>query len=365
MKLKSYFSGTVEAAMELARKELGDDALLVNARSAAPEARFLGDYEVVFGLGDATNMRGESPNGDSSPDKDRLAGEISNLRREFERIIQSVSNPALIAPPSPAQLLNPPQPDPRHRRLLEQELDAELANAIAAGASLEALFNADHTLGIPEERRRVVVLVGPPGAGKTTTLVKLAAKYGLQDEASCHILSSDVYRIAAADQLRSLASLLELGCDIAETPAALAQLLDQHQSKDLIFIDTPGLCFSEIEDAHDLVRFIHSRADFDTHLVLPANLHPRALTRSIELYARFGLKKLLFTRLDEAIHFGPLVSESARWSLPISFLANGQQIPDDIEPADRASIAQRFFATEHRATRPAEPPVGRAKGAAA
>jgi hypothetical protein len=60
MKLKSYFSGTVEAAMELARKELGDDAFLVNARPAAPEARYLGDYEVVFGLGDARGKRGEA-----------------------------------------------------------------------------------------------------------------------------------------------------------------------------------------------------------------------------------------------------------------------------------------------------------------
>jgi len=364
MKLKSYFSGTVEAAMELARKELGDDALLVNARPAPPEARYLGDYEVVFGLGDASGKQDEPSAVAHSPATDRLAEEISNLKREFERIIQSVSSPEVVSTAG-AHHIDLPRLDLSHARFLEQELDVELVNAVAAGASLEALFNTDPTLGIPGDRRRVVVLVGPPGAGKTTTLVKLAAIYGLQGQASCQILSADVHRIAAADQLRSLASLLGLGCDIAETPAALAQLLDQHQSKDLIFIDTPGLSFSEIEDAHDLVRFIYSRTHFDTHLVLPANLHRRALTRSIELYAGFGIKKLLFTRVDEAVHFGPLVSESARWSLPISFLANGQQIPDDIEPADRASMVQRFFDNEPRAARPALPQAARAKGTAA
>ena len=363
MKLKSYFSGTVEAAMELARKELGDDALLVNARPAAPEARYLGDYEVVFGLGDASGKRGEAYPREPS-NKDRLADEISSLKREFERIIQCVSSPGVSVSNAGAQQIDLPQPN-ASQRLLEQELDAELVNAITAGARLESLFNTDPTLGIPGDQRRVVVLVGPPGAGKTTTLVKLAAIYGLQGQASCQILSGDVHRIAAADQLRSLASLLGLGCDIAETPAALALLLDQYQSKDLIFIDTPGLSFSEIEDAYDLVRFIHSRADFDTHLVLPAHLHPRALTRSVELYAGFGIKKLLFTHIDEAVHLGPLVTESARWSLPISFLANGQQIPDDIEPADRASIAQRFFDNEPRTARPPVPQAARAKGTAA
>src|SRR5438034_11387009 len=98
------------------------------------------------------------------------------------------------------------------------------------------------------------MLVGPPGVGKTTTLVKLAARYGLAANKRAQIISTDVYRIAAADQLRALAAILGIGCDVVETPLALAQALAEHQSKDLILIDTPGLARGEMQDGADLAR---------------------------------------------------------------------------------------------------------------
>ena len=128
--------------------------------------------------------------------------------------------------------------------------------------------------GGPARRAAVVALVGPPGAGKTTTLVKLAARYGLTSRKPAQILSADVFRIAAADQLRSLASILGIGCDVVETPAALAQVLEEHRSKDLVFIDTPGLAQGEMEDGADLARLIASHPEIDTHLVLPASMKP-------------------------------------------------------------------------------------------
>ncbi len=86
-----------------------------------------------------------------------------------------------------------------------------------------------------------MALVGPPGAGKTTTLVKLAAHYGLASRKPAQILSADVLRIGAAEQFRSLASILGIGCSMAETAGALMQMLEEHRSKELMFIDTPGL----------------------------------------------------------------------------------------------------------------------------
>ncbi len=161
----------------------------------------------------------------------------------------------------------PPRPH-CYQRLIDNELDATIAQAVAQGAPLEEFFEVDATLGRAGASRKVVALVGPPGVGKTTTLIKLAARYGLASRKPAHIISTDVYRIAAADQLRSLASILGIGCDVVETPVALAQALEEHRSKDLVFIDTPGLANGEMEDGADLARLIATHPEIDTHLVL-------------------------------------------------------------------------------------------------
>jgi flagellar biosynthesis protein FlhF len=184
--------------------------------------------------------------------------------------------------------------------------------------------------------------------GKTTTLAKLAARFGLTSRKPAFILSADVYRIAAADQLRSLAAILGIGFEIVETPVALAQALEEHRGKDWVFIDTPGLAATEMEDAADLARLIGSHPEIDTHLVLSASMKPADLSRVIDRYEIFQPDKLLFTRLDETDRYGTLVSEAARRSLPISFLATGQTIPDDLEAASKESIVDKVRGAQHQ-----------------
>jgi flagellar biosynthesis protein FlhF len=130
-----------------------------------------------------------------------------------------------------------------------------------------------------------------------------------------------------------------LGCDVVETPLALAQAINKHRSKHLILIDTPGLSTREMEDGAALAELLAS-PDIDTHLVLPASMKAAALARIVSQYAIFQPKKLIFTRIDEIADYTDLLIEAARCALPVSFLCGGQRIPDDIEPATPARLSE-------------------------
>lgn len=337
LKLKSYFSGTVEAALELARKELGEDALLVNARPSTPETRALGAFEVVFGIPDSRPRRPPLPAPPAATQSaDTLAADVADLRREIERMARMMRDSALAQQPAAPE-------SETYAALLRSELEPSLAARVAGGTPLETLFDVDATLGRPGEARAVVALVGPPGAGKTTALVKLAAQYGLASRKPAQIITADVHRIAAADQLRCLASILGIGCDVVETPVALTQSLEEHRGKELVFIDTPGLGTADMEDGAELAHFLGSHPEIDVHLVLSASMRADDLSRAAERYQIFRPHKLFFTRLDETECLGAVISEAARRALPISFLATGQQIPDHLEPATKQRLTATVF----------------------
>ena len=179
----------------------------------------------------------------------------------------------------------------------------------------------------------MAALVGPCASGKTTTLVKLAVRYGLSMQRPAHILSMDCYRVAAAEQLRSYAAILGVGFQALDTTAALSQAIEEHRNKDLILIDTPGFGARDLDAAQDLARFLASRPDIDTHLVLSAAMRSADLTRVVDRFEVFRPAKLLFAGLDETETFGPILNQVVRTAKPVSFLAAGQQIPEDLEPA--------------------------------
>jgi len=348
MKLKSFFAGNVASALSQARQELGPEAILVHSRKAPPEARHLGTCEVVVAAAPGSIEQAEaSPTG--------LSSEVAELRREVERMAAAVARSSLLTStrnlPSTALARV-------FSALITAEVDAELAHELvsrlrAAGvpekreplrralvAELESRFRVDSRLGTSAESPRVVALVGPSGCGKTMTLVKLAVQHGLTARRPTQLISMDNFRTAAAEQLRAYATILGVGFLSLETTAALAQALEEHRHKDLILIDTPGHGPRDLDGSADLARFLASHPAVDTHLVLTASMKSADLSHVVDRFEIFRPRKLLFTKLDETETFGPIVNEAARTGKPISFLANGQQIPEDLEPATTKHIVE-------------------------
>jgi len=158
------------------------------------------------------------------------------------------------------------------------------------------------------------------------------------------LLSMDTYRVAAAEQLRSFAAILGVGFQVLETTGSLAQTIEENRGKELILIDTPGFGFGDMEDAAPLARFLASRSDIDTHLVLPCSMKSADLARTAERYGCFRPRRLLFTRLDETGSFGPILNEAARSGAPLSFFGTGQRIPEDLETASAIRAAELVLA---------------------
>jgi flagellar biosynthesis protein FlhF len=370
MKIKSYYSRTVEDAMAAARQEMGAEAMLVNSRKTPIEARHLGEYEVVFALSGAPESSHEASLqllGDSPLPAglgERVSVEVAELKKELEGMRRAITRTAY----APAQWVGVSQDiSDAYAALSASEVAPELAREIvqAAGsrvngtrlpsvrvpqridgpafqrALLEELtsrFTVDASLGRIGSQPRIVAMVGPPGAGKTSTLVKLAVNYGLAARKPVLLLSTDTHRVAAADQLRSYAAILGVGFQLLETVGALAQTIEENRGKELIFIDTPGLTPSELAEADHLARFLSTRSDIDTHLVLPASMKPADLSRMADAFQVLRPDHLLFTRMDETASYGPVFSEAARLGKPLSFLCWGQRIPEDLETATRERV---------------------------
>ena len=355
--------------MAEARKEMGPDAVLLNTRPSPEEAQGLGEYEAVFATDTPAHARGSvSPGAGqdtaaTDPRRDRFSAEVADLKRELEGMRRALTRSAF----APAWNGHSPELADAYAELTAGEVSPELARDIVESAAsrlathgpvsrgprrldwpavqravaeeLEARISVEALLGRGESRPRIVAVVGPPGSGKTTTLVKLAVNYSIAGRRPSLLLSADTYRVAAADQLRSYAAILGVGFQALETVTALGQAIEENRGKEIIFIDTPGLGFGDMDQGAALARFLGSRDDIDAHLVLPASLKPADLARVVDSYQTFRPRRLLFTKLDETASFGPIFNEAVRTGKPLSFFGCGQRIPEDLETASKERVS--------------------------
>lgn len=186
---------------------------------------------------------------------------------------------------------------------------------------------------------KAVMVVGPTGVGKTTTIAKLAAHYAVKHKRKVALITLDTYRVAAVEQLRIYGQILGLGVDVALTSKDLGWFLEKRKQADLILIDTAGRSPLDETALHDLRKAVPAGRPVEVHLVLSASTREADLQAIATKYAALPVHRLIFSKLDETHHFGSIFNLMRGSNLPLSYLSTGQCVPVDLELATPDLVA--------------------------
>ena len=220
----------------------------------------------------------------------------------------------------------------------------ELADREFARIQLQGMVEGELHCGQPIQlesgRRKIVGLVGPTGVGKTTTIAKLAANFRIRDGIRMGLVTVDTYRIAAVEQLRTYAEIIDLPMKVVTSPQEMRRAIDELSGLDLVLVDTAG------RSPHDDLKLQELRSLFaeaqvdEVQLVLSMTASRRNLAETARKFMAAQPTSMIATKLDEAAGLGALLSLNREFQLPISYVTTGQAVPDDIEPANASRLSR-------------------------
>ncbi|MBR4183313.1 MAG: flagellar biosynthesis protein FlhF [Lachnospiraceae bacterium] len=196
------------------------------------------------------------------------------------------------------------------------------------------------------KKPKIVFFIGPTGVGKTTTIAKIASRYKVGEGKSVAFLSADTYRIAAADQLKTYANILEAPLNIIYKPEELYVAIEEFRNYDMIFVDTAGFSHkntSQKEDTAELIKNVPAGLDVTVYLVLSLVTKYRDLKEICDTYRQISDYSLIFTKLDETDVYGNLYNISQYTGSSISYVTNGQNVPDDISVFDTQATVKALL----------------------
>jgi flagellar biosynthesis protein FlhF len=350
MQTKTYFASSVPAALDVARKELGEDAMLVTSKPASEAARPFGRLEVTFAYDRDPLLFGASV---PAPVKPRtISSEMDEIRRQIGELRKSVAQPGGRTPEGRSVVAE---------RLIDSGFSPEVAGEMAAAGSsdvpaalaqlLESRIHvapfgvkgagpkgAESNAG----EARTLAFVGPPGRGKTTTLVKVALRYGLACRVPVKIYSAGSQGVGCEEQMARYAAVLGVPFQACESLESLTLALNGDMWKGLSLIDTPGISPSDSGEIGDFARFFQRHPEIEKHLVLRAEARSADLCHVIARFSSIQVSRLLFTGMDEVVSPGAMADALIRTELPAGLVGTGQRIPEDLEPFNAARLVRRL-----------------------
>jgi flagellar biosynthesis protein FlhF len=383
MDVKTYRAPTMQQALALVRRDLGPAAVILQTRELngsrllrwIPGMRQIEvTASVDVNVPSRLAVRSQEPVSEAAAERparegesrsrDRLSEQLSELQSMVEGLCQQSRRDGRAEIPEQmfqlyTEMIEAEIGEDLAREFVErvrsEMLGDELADPVLVKSRLARMIEAEfqHTgpIRVTPGTRRVVALVGPTGVGKTTTIAKLAANYRLREKRRVGLITVDTYRIAAVEQLRTYADIIDLPMKVVATPREMREAMQEFSSLDLVLMDTAGRSPRDEVKIQELKSFLGEAAVDEVHLVLSAVASAATLTKTAERFGTAGTTSLILTKLDEATTVGNLLPLVRSSQLPVSYITNGQSVPDDIEAADARRLARMVLGMEVAAVR--------------
>jgi flagellar biosynthesis protein FlhF len=235
-------------------------------------------------------------------------------------------------------------------RLRQGAAPGDLDDSVLLKARMARIIEEDiqvtGPLRVTPGQRRLVALVGPTGVGKTTTIAKLAGNFHLRERRRVGLITVDTYRIAAVEQLRTYADIIDLPMEVVSTPREMRRAVERLADLDLILMDTAGRSPRDEVKIQELRSMLSEAEADEVHLVLSSVNSLENLKKTAKQFADVGVTALVLTKLDEATGLGNIVPLLRSCRLPLSYVTNGQNVPDDIAAADRRRLTRGILGIE-------------------
>lgn len=208
------------------------------------------------------------------------------------------------------------------------------------GQAFGSLIKFAGLLRLKKNAPRIIALVGPTGVGKTTTTAKLAAMYALNRGNKVALITMDIFRVGAVEQLKTYSRIMGIPLEVASTAKELEKAVKQHGQSDLILIDTAGRSHKDTEKLEEMKTFLENTVQPDIFLCLSAATKDRELEEILNRFSILPISKVVFTKVDECESVGCIINLLLKTNLQLAFFTNGQRVPEDIEVATSEKLAE-------------------------
>lgn len=360
MNMKKYTADTMVEAMQKVRADFGDHAIILSSNVVESKG-FLGLFkkksvEVVAGY-DTPKQPTTRLNTSESLRADETSETTKQLKNEMAEMKKLLESMKYAPPVELSQFPDELQTMLRYlkKQGIADKVITEIGNSMftymkETKQDLTMDMQLEHVKtffkeqieafpfgGISFEKKYINVL-GPTGVGKTTTIAKIAARTLLEKKKKVGFITTDTYRIAAIEQLRTYANLLQAPVEVVYSPSDFKAAIDKFAHLDYVFIDTAGRNYKESKFVEDLKEIVDFTLDMETFLVLSMTSKEEDMRVIIEQFKAFQIEKFIFTKMDETNSIGSLFNLMNEYHSGVAYYTNGQEVPEDLEEATVGNV---------------------------